>query len=521
MKTSVFHIPLIVDLIAQHLHAWDLFSCVLVSKDWHASFTPRLWRSIVFKEDIPGGALIQHQEYVRSIVGNGGYISRSTSIGFKPLNLQTLKFNSEDHRDISKVLLRMAKQATFLRSLDMLVLTKKPYYEGALLSALESHHPTLREFRLKCPKYPFRGILQLIHACRHLECLSIEAIALFDETNNMEYESALTKEFFRDIGDMQCKDISISVDCSLELDVILGILDHTPLLERLGLLTTLTENEGASVRQIAQVLRSKHRSKLKHLSLDIETDDDSAVVQLLAAVGYDGANHDGQINNEGGLLSLHLSLGTSDAERLCEFVPRYFATSLVNLDLFSYCSTPNGIEIIGNILSGLPNLLSLKVGLFMDLVDIQVFDIDAIYQKSWKCVGLRKMSLEVGGYTNPPKKDDLALDYILSRIAQLPMLEELSIEIGTPVLAKECGYLNYLVGLKRLKVLDLSKYKANLSIKDVEWMLLHWTSLDCLIMNEYQISKPKAGSRRSKNPIVQLIRSKRPSIRVIMDGAEL
>ncbi|KAF9994259.1 hypothetical protein BGZ79_000991, partial [Entomortierella chlamydospora] len=58
-------------------------------------------------------------------------------------------------------------------------------------------------------------------------------------------------------------------------------------------------------------------------------------------------------------------------------------------------------------------------------------------------------------------------------IAQLPVLEELSIEIGTPVLAKDYGYLSYLVGLKRLKVLDLSEYKAKLSIKDVEWMLLH------------------------------------------------
>ncbi|KAF9350649.1 hypothetical protein BGX26_011218 [Mortierella sp. AD094] len=522
MKISVFDIPLLTDSIAQYLHTRDLSNCVLVSKEWHSAFTPRLWRSIVFKKDIPTDALIRRQEYIRSIDGDGENMSSPTSFRFSPHNLQSLKLFSSNYEDVSKVLLQIAKQATRLQRLDLTVERMKCYYKGALISVVESHRPALRDFRLACTNYPFVGILELIHACRHLHCLSIETAAILHNGQDPMAELALMKELMQETGDTQYREISIFLNGGLELEVTLALLDHSPLLERLELPEVLTDTNEVRIYQTAHVLRSKDRSRLKHLGLCVELDDDAALVELLATVGYDSANHGGRIDEEEGLQSLHLDLRASYSETLCEFMPRYFAKSLVNLSLKSFCASPRGIEIVEDILSGLPNLLSLNVEVLVELVDVKEFDIEAIYQTSWKCVGLRKMNFGIDGSSYAPKiKDDLALDYIFTQIGQLPMLEELSIDISFHVLERRHGYLDLLAGLKRLKVMDFSAYRAHLSIKDVKWMLEQWTSLDRLIVNQWIVPGPKTGNRRSQNPVIKLIRSIRPRIQIMMDGEEL
>ncbi|KAF9347479.1 hypothetical protein BGX26_001030 [Mortierella sp. AD094] len=257
MEISIFDIPLLTDGIAQYLHTRDLFNCVLVSKEWRIAFTPRLWRSIVIERDIASDTLVRHQGHVRFFSGINNYLS-NVPRRFYPHNLQSLSHDDEYFcKDISTIL-QLAGSAIFLQSLSIKTHAAGREFEEQLISTVECHQG-LKKLDLENCEFSYDSFLRLTRACRHLHSLSIDtSIGGFRAISALETQVTLAKDFIHKTGDTQHREFSINLYCgTLDVEVSLALLEHSPLLERLKVSGNRSSSDEDILAQITHILRSK------------------------------------------------------------------------------------------------------------------------------------------------------------------------------------------------------------------------------------------------------------------------
>ncbi|KAF9351707.1 hypothetical protein BGX26_010342 [Mortierella sp. AD094] len=337
----------------------------------------------------------------------------------------------------------------------------------------------------------------------------------------------LVRDGISKIDDTQLQELLIEAhDSSLEIVVVLPLLEHSPLLERLELPYIHYDD---TLSKIAHILGDKGRSRLKHLKLGYLVEEEKGLHDLFRVTGSESSSDiNGFTGSNDGLQLLETETLNGFNRKLIEFLPRYFSKSLTVLNM-DKSGLP--IHLLAEGLNRLPNLKSLRTGVAFGVIEAES-DLDSTFQTSWNCLGLTKLDFRVHcdgdshrNY-NPDwreSKEHRILEYLFSQIDRLTKLEEWSLESSMHVLALDNGYLGQLAGLTQLRVLDLSLYRGQLSTKNAKWMIEHWTRL-----SRFEVSRsfipgwsPASDKVRPHNSVIKELQSRRPWIQIVFGDIEI
>ncbi|KAF8956974.1 hypothetical protein BGZ46_002277 [Entomortierella lignicola] len=237
--------------------------------------------------------------------------------------------------------------------------------------------------------------------------------------------------------------------------VLLPVLEHSPLLERITLPISCNADSLPNLTRVFQV-RSNHQ--LQHLDINFTHHKSiDGIREFFGLVGCDVR----------GLQPLQI---TDFSAVKPAIIAEYFSLSLCDLSLTPFID----IQTFSIILGRLPNLRSLEMKVHLD-IDVRV-ETEALLQASWAYLGLRKLVL-----TMQSGSSDIRLaGHVFDQIGRLGDLEELRVDGDQYHFKLKDGYLGRLEGLKRLKELVIRPSGYKIHQREVQWMVDHWGCLSLL-----------------------------------------
>lgn len=556
MDLSVFDVPHLKDKVTQQLALHDLTQCVLVSRDWHAWFSPTLWRNVNFNVHfnrklaaLKARALDRYRDHARSIVGFDKYLLLAPATMETFPNLRSFECTTQLATFHEIKLLRFIAATSSLQSVKMTLVTPSTRVLDLLLDTVE-RHPSLSKLDLTWPCFAYLDETQkLVATCsrrRQMQSLRLN----FRSTQRLDWRvsfNRLSCSTRNDDTDMEglidetpIKELSIQASSpDQEHPLLLPLLRRAVQLERLDLDWMRCSR---SLEHIVQVFERRTHTRLKHLYIGDIVKDMERIPRLLQAVGYsqrDNSDDDmteatgyltGQ--DDGGLetLSVHQSI---PFDRRCVLpLIRHHADTLTFLDLSHGGDSSRHFGTFASVVGGLPNLRSLSVSLWLGLWGTMATELDRALRTSWACLGLRILVLTLdlpqsslnnlddidgfAGPTRPGSLEDKIASNVFAQINDLHQLEEWKLMSQHNPLTLTGGYLDRIPDLKSLRSLDIRKFRTG--IMETEWMLDHWTNLAHIVMCNGGIRRWRIESDGSSFHIIKsVLLGRRPWMQVDED----
>ncbi|KAF8980626.1 hypothetical protein BGZ46_003939 [Entomortierella lignicola] len=455
MDTPVFDISQLTDEIAKCLCPHDLTRCVLVSKGWNASFTPRLWRNIVIKDNISSvkqDGIIRNQGHIRSIETHLGFIP-ATKHRFSPPNLQMIKFNHGHNNDcLVSNMLELAISSSCLQFISAYVTRMCTKSVKEWIAMLE-RHPRLQKFELEIFEVESLMVLQdLIQACHRLCRIDINFYGNLDD-GDFNKQIVLAEGAMNKMRNIQLRELSFYAHDEVKRMFTFILLEKSPLIESIQLFGPSSED----LQRLASTLQNKGRSKLKQLNVKYDGSvGKNDLLELFHIIGHDGDTRHGADSNSEEHEGLQ-SLIFTDTDRydldqeILKGITQNFAKSLTNLHMDRIFMR---LAFTCILLSRLSNLRSLKALLEVGLED-STQDIDVWNQLQWSCLRLQKLDLDVYKRVSSDVIYCRLMEYVFAQIGRLVELEEWKMSMWNVFIMVDYSYLDHLTRLRRLWRVDL------------------------------------------------------------------
>ncbi|KAF9201955.1 hypothetical protein BGZ49_007847 [Haplosporangium sp. Z 27] len=482
MDTPVFDIPQLTDEIAKCLCPHDLTRCVLVSKGWNASFTPRLWRNIVIKDNIDSvkqDGIIRNQGHIRSIETHLGFIP-ATKHGFSPPNLQMIKFNHDHNNDcLVSNMLGLATSSSCLQSISAYVAHICTKSVKEWITMLE-RHPRLQKLELEIFEVESLMVLQdLIQACHRLCRIDINLYGNLDD-GDFNKQIVLAEGAMNRMRNIQLRELSFYAhDDEVKRMFTFILLEKSPLIESIQLFGPSSED----LQRLASTLQNKGRSKLKQLNVKYDGSvGKNDLLELFHIIGHNGDTRHGADSNSEEHKGLQ-SLIFTDTDRydldqeILKGITQNFAKSLTNLHMDRIFMK---LAFTCILLRRLSNLKSLKALLEVSLED-STQDIDVWNQLQWSCLRLQKLDLDVYKRVSGDVIYRRLMEYVFAQIGRLVELEEWKMSMWNVFIVVDYSYLDHLTRLSRLWRVDLRE-SGFVHVDVVKWMVEYWPRLGHLII---------------------------------------
>ncbi|KAF9345042.1 hypothetical protein BGX34_005071 [Mortierella sp. NVP85] len=499
-KITPFDIPLLNNEVCRYLSLKDLARCVQVSKAWFDWFSPALWRDLDCHIRLPYvyvHTFARQQEHVRTMRNITMTQAGSVFAQVPCTSLQRLDFlQSEDHKDVRRAqlpVLRSLEKMPTLRHLQIVLALEHDNTYRYWIRALEAM-PHLESLSLKCDALVNGNVVQqVLSLCSGLRCLSLKlwgSSSFVQEKDLQEYRQA--QEMMETMSEMQLLELSLDTNLKIYRENIFHpLLGRCPRLERLDLL----ESDGEpTLQHLVKTLKENKLSRLRHLTIgDLWGVQETVFVKVLShvACGFESLIFRGE---EDGNLAV---------QPLIEFHSRFLA----RLDFSAAISFPSLLRLM----TGLPCLRTITA----PEIDEKPYESTAVslLDMHWECLDLRCLRLGLGdwgyyaahhkGWLHPVEKG--VLDYLLSEIAKLTSLRELSIGSGQMSFYMGTGYLEQLAGLKQLEILDLTNtLEEDLGEDEAQWMAENWPRL--LQVHEQHTSTSFRETLLEKRPGVEFVK---------------
>ncbi|KAF8980625.1 hypothetical protein BGZ46_003938 [Entomortierella lignicola] len=505
MNISIIEIPILVYEISKYLQTYDLANCVLVSKEWHANFNPRLWCSINFKKDIDRVALTRNKDNIGSIDNQSVPVKKPVR-NFYTRRLPKPKHSPKAGRIEVTEFLDIVAVATSLQRISVKLQFMDRCSTKDIIVAL-NHHPRLRyiNFNYTSSVYP-KYIPRLLQICPQIHTLHITVKVVKSRTVNMEQEPMLVEKSMEKMRECRLKEFYIFTNNeNLDRLIILPLLENCPILETLRLPRMYL---GKSFHRMSEMFRSRDRfTKLCHLSLETAIHDDSeGLFELFQAVGYEAGGFDGLQSLK---IASHFGMDPT-------LIPKYFSYSLTSLVL----QHPRiWLRPFTYIMERLPHLRSLEVKIHVaEELKVELCT-ETMLQTSWACKGLINLTLKLFTVKGNTHLDE----YIFEQVGQLTDLEQLRLDSDHYHLRLEEGYLGHLENLKRLKEIVIHPFGYKVSLKEAQWILDQWPNLIHLGFGSADECHyyTRFFERGRYKKCIRRLRSRRPMIQITVGGDEM
>jgi hypothetical protein len=475
-KITPFDIPLLNNEICQYLSLKDLTRCVQVSKAWTDWFSPALWRDLDCHIRLPYvyvDTFARQQEHVRTMRNITMTQAGSVFAQVPCTSLQRLDFmQSEGHKDVRRSqlpVLRLLEKMPTLRHLQIVLALDHDNTYRYWIRALEAM-PHLESLGLKCDALVNGKVVQqVLSLCTGLKGLSLRlwGSPIFVQKKDLqEYRQA--QEMVETMSDMQLLELSLDTNLKIcQENIFHPLLERCSRLEKLDLESIYYGHNEPTFQHLVKTLKENKLPRLRHLTMGGLYDDrETVLVEVLShvACGFESLIFRGK-----------------DGNLVVQPLIQFHSRSLARLDFHTAISFLSLLKLM----TGLPCLRTITApeidGKPYHSADVSLLDMQ------WECLDLRCLRLNLGewryyaatsreGWMHSVEKG--VLDYLLSEVAKLTSLQELSIGSGQLSFCMGMGYLEQLAGLKQLEILDLTNTQdEDLGGYEAQWMAENWPRL--------------------------------------------
>ncbi|KAF9160559.1 hypothetical protein BGX20_002483 [Mortierella sp. AD010] len=462
-------IPEIARYIAQFLNKGHLANAVAVSRTWNANFSQYLYETVEWRAEgyaerhaeghaegnlrNPTHETIQnHANDVRSLILKGNPSPHFPSRALT--SLRDLQVSSGSwHNNLGHHLVILLGQNPALRSLRLHLDAAVRIPANTILQHLTSLQG-LREVRFSGLEFSPQDLATLFDLCSRLETVRLingipPTVQTEDWPQNLSAVQSLHFERFHDIP----------------LHIQSEIIQRCPQLRCLTVRVNRMESKIDRIRQICNIFMT-HCTRLQDISI---------VCELLPKGALDGLL--GSCNN---LTSLRLPNSLFLEQTFNAFRPHFH--SLTSLNAKSCHALTS--KMVQGIMAGCPSLKTLRAHrlLVKDVLDEEeIVDMGSgTSSREWVCLGLETFSVCITGFTR-----DSYTRLIFRRLAKLTRLEVLDVGSGNmiegPTRALKFSVnrgMDALVSLRRLRWLEFTGLRQQMSMADIQWMLQSWPCLE-------------------------------------------
>ncbi|KAK3823086.1 MAG: hypothetical protein J3Q66DRAFT_437500 [Benniella sp.] len=498
--STVFSIPLILDLVTLHLAPMDLSQCVLVCRAFWSAFVPYLWKDVRFSNLTRQEGSDFAPSLLSESEGMAGerrlyYCYSVTSIqvvGFLPLwltlstapvfpRLRRFRLLSQDWDDIGapttmSQALDILEANTTLREIDLSYLNVGQDFMPRFQRTMD-HLPVLTQLVLN-----IRGRLPLLHHLYLLEaCQRLEKLHFSIDTSSYEYRALDQQELemYQDQMSRIKAEMNNIKDLLLNTDffglIMPGYLQRSPRLERLIIPKLSTANARIDLSETIRV----NCPGLKHLEIRSAQMWMTSQTEVISACSPSG--DPGDIRP--GLESLTIRLGRGLFPSIVIDAILDHKGTLTSLSIVQ--NSPLPASTLQRIVKVCAHLRTLMIRvIFSNAIGIQM---NVIQNEQWSCHCLQTFSILFEDRCTEPGRESAMgfLQYMYAQLGTIKTLEVLSFQMGlagwVPLRHMFLNGLEHLFNLRRLRVFGLHKEEASMLDKRlVQTMLDRWPRLEQL-----------------------------------------